>query len=563
MAAEINRIYTVTDSAETFGGIDRSNGTPLGYWDKLCNMDMSAYPSVCTCAPFSYKELDEGITGYTFFGGEIVYTKADGLYISGEKTALSFSEGEKTLVVMGAQIVIFPDYIIVNTATEPYTVTSPVRERLTGRLYEYNQNQTRPTVSVYKLLYLDVAEDDSALSDYAVGDQVRLVWSYGGKERELTVCISSVAKETYSASGCVSVNFDTSALSNTRYFYTEGRKMDRFRVPNIEGAYIEKPLPELDFVVQHNNRLWGCSSKRHEIYCSKLGSALEWGKYDGISTDSWTATVGSEGDFTGACVYANSVLFFKENCVHVIYGTKASNFTISTIALRGVQKGSFGSLCESGGLLYYKAPEGIFSFNGSSSSRIDAKLDTDITDTAVACADGRYIIMLAKSGTAYYYDKRYGQWYTRLLNNAVSAHEINGRLYAVTKTDGKMRLVRLIGTEDGWDSFEGSDFLAVSGTLGRSAFYGIYKKLKLSLSRLKGDADTLKTGAYISCDNGEWKCIYESTDGNDELACGVTIPIRCRSVRIKICGELSGKAKLTLHGIYLDREKGSELSGKY
>ena len=41
MAAEINRIYTVTDSSETFGGIDRSNGTPLGYWDKLCNMDMS------------------------------------------------------------------------------------------------------------------------------------------------------------------------------------------------------------------------------------------------------------------------------------------------------------------------------------------------------------------------------------------------------------------------------------------------------------------------------------------------------------------------------------------
>ena len=339
--------------------------------------------------------------------------------------------------------------------------------------------------------------------------------------------------------------------------------MDRFRVPNIEGAYIEKPFPELDFVVQHNNRLWGCSSKRHEIYCSKLGSALEWGKYDGISTDSWTATVGSEGDFTGACVYANSVLFFKENCVHVIYGTKASNFTISTIALRGVQKGSSGSLCESGGLLYYKAPEGIFSFNGSSSSRIDAKLDTDITDTAVACADGRYIIMLAKSGTAYYYDKRYGQWYTRLLENAVSAHEINGRLYAVTTTDGKLRLVRLVGTEDGLDSFDNSVFSAVSGTLGRSAFYGIFKKLKLSLTRLKADSDTLKIGAYISCDNGGWKCVYESDDGGDELACGVTIPIRCRSVRIMICGELSGNAKLTLHGIYLDREKGSELSGKY
>ena len=563
MAADINKIYTVTDSAEAFGGIDRSNGVPLGYWDELCNMDMSAYPSLCTCAPFSYKELDEGITGYTFLGGEMIYTKSDGLYIKGKKTALDLSEGEKTLAVMGAQIVIFPDYAVINTATEPYTVTMPVREKLTGRLYEYNQNQTRPTVSVYKLLYLDVAEDDSVLEKYAVGDQVRLVWNFGGTERELSVSIISVAKESYSGSGCVSVNFDTSALGDTRYFYTEGRKMDRFRVPDIEGAYIEMPYPELDYVLQHNNRLWGCSSKRHEIYCSKLGSAVEWGEYDGISTDSWTATVGTEGDFTGACVYANSVLFFKENCVHIVYGTKASNFTVSTINLRGVQKGSGGSLCESGGLLYYKAPEGIFAFNGSSASRIDTKLGTDINDTAVAAADGRYIVMLTKGGTAYYYDKLYGQWFTRLLEDAVSAHEVNGKLYAVTKSDGKMRLVRLVGRESEWDCSGKSGFLATSGMLGRNAFYGVYKKLRMSLSRIKGASDTLKVSAYISCDNGEWKSVYESTDGNDELACGVMIPIRCRAVRLKICGETSGNAKLTIHGIYLDREKGSELGGKY
>lgn len=563
MAAQINRINTVTDSAEVFGGIDRSNGTPLGYWEELCNMDMSAYPSAGTCAPFSCKELDGGITGYTFFANEMIYTKSDGLYISGNKTEIPLSDGEKTLVVMGAQIAIFPDGAVVNTATEPYTVTMPVKSKLSGRLYEYNQNQTRPTVSVYKLLYLDVPEDDSALDGYAVGDQVRLVWSFGGKERELTVCISSVAKEAYTSAGCVSVNFDTSALTDTRYFYTEGRRMERFRVPDIEGAYIEKPFPELDFVLQHNNRLWGCSSKRHEIYCSKLGSAVEWGKYDGISTDSWSVTVGTEGDFTGAAVYANSVLFFKESCVHAVYGTKPSNFTVSTIYLRGVQKGSAGSLCESGGLLYYKAPEGIFSFNGSSAERIDSRLNSDITDTAVGAADGRYIIMLTKGGTAYYYDKRYGQWYTRTLCGAVSAHEVNGRLYAVTKNGGRMLLVRLTGTEKEWDSFDSSGFTAVSGALGRSAFYGVYKKLRLSLSREKGDGDTLKVGAYISCDNGEWKCVYQSEDESDELACGAVIPIRCRSVRLKLCGELSGKAKLNIHGVYLDREKGSELSGEY
>ena len=72
-------------------------------------------------------------------------------------------------------------------------------------------------------------------------------------------------------------------------------------------------------------------------------------------------------------------MFFNENCVHIVYGTKASNFTVSTIKLRGVQSGSGGSLCISDGLLYYKAPEGVFCFTGSAAHRIDSKLGGDIT----------------------------------------------------------------------------------------------------------------------------------------------------------------------------------------
>ena len=60
-------------------------------------------------------------------------------------------------------------------------------------------------------------------------------------------------------SGCVSINFDTSAYSDTYYFYTEKRKMDRFRVSNIKNAVISCPIPKMDFITEHNNRLWGCS----------------------------------------------------------------------------------------------------------------------------------------------------------------------------------------------------------------------------------------------------------------------------------------------------------------
>ncbi len=561
----VSKTESSTGYATVFGGIDRLNGTPLGCWQELCGMDFTAYPALRTVKPFSYKRLADGITGYTVKNGEIVYTTADGIYISGKKTEVKLSDGEKQLATLGAYILILPDGVLVNTADEPVSVEYTAKPALYGELYEYNQNQTRPTLSIYKLLYLDVPENSEALARYSVGDMVKISYSHAGKQRCLSAVISSVAKETYSADGCVSVNFDTTAYSDTHYFYTEKSKMTSFRVAHIKDAYISSPIPEMDFIAEHNNRLWGCSSANHEVYCSKLGSAVEWGSYDGISTDAWAATVGSDGDFTGMCVYGGSVLFFKENCVHSVYGTKASNFTLSTIKLRGVQKGSGGSLCISDGLLYYKAPEGIFSFNGSASQRIDAKLGGDINCTAVMTANGRYIVMPASDGTVYYYDKRYYAWYTRVLHNVRSAHEINGRLYAVIcDSDGKMAVVQLVGNDEDYESGESSEFCAVSGELGRGSIFRIYSKLRMSLYHKKAEGEKLDVSLYISADNGEWRKVYSCDGGgasDEEIAVAPIIPLRCRKIKIKICGEISGDAYAALYGIYLDSEKGSEIGG--
>ena len=256
----VREITGGTESAVKFGGIDRSNGTPLGYWQELYGMDFTAFPALKTVKPFSYKALADGITGYIVKNGEIVYTKADGIYISGVKTAVNLSEGEKQLVSLGAYILIMPDEVLINTADTPASVQYTAKPSLSGTLLEYNQNQTRPTVSIYKLLYLDVPEESEALSNYSVGDMVRIDYEYGGKKQYLSALISSVGKESYSMSGCVSINFDTSAYSDTHYFYTEKRKMDKFRVPSIKNAVISCPIPKMDFITEHNNRLWGCSS---------------------------------------------------------------------------------------------------------------------------------------------------------------------------------------------------------------------------------------------------------------------------------------------------------------
>lgn len=86
----------------------------------------------------------------------------------------------------------------------------------------------------------------------------------------------------------------------------------------------------------------------------------------------------------------------------------------------------------------------------------------------------------------------------------------------------------------------------------------------MSLYHKKQDNETLELSAYISADGGEWRKVYElcSEKGNgEEIAVAPVIPLRSRKIKIKICGEVSGDAYATLYGIYLDSEKGSEISG--
>ena len=93
---------------------------------------------------------------------------------------------------------------------------------------------------------------------------------------------------------------------------------------------VERTVPGMDFVTEQDNRLWGCSSDSHEIYACKLGDPTNWNCFMGISTDSYSATIGTPGDFTGACSHLGYVLFFKEDVIHKVYGNKPANYQVST-----------------------------------------------------------------------------------------------------------------------------------------------------------------------------------------------------------------------------------------
>ena len=128
---------------------------------------------------------------------------------------------------------------------------------------------------------------------------------------------------------------------------------------------VERLMPDVDFVTECNNRLWGCSSANHEIYACALGDPTNWRTYQGLATDSWAATVGGDGDFTGAATHMGTVLFFKQNEIIKIYGDKPANFQIVTQKARGVQKNCSKSLCTMDENLYYLSEGRMVRYSGA------------------------------------------------------------------------------------------------------------------------------------------------------------------------------------------------------
>ena len=148
--------------------------------------------------------------------------------------------------------------------------------------------------------------------------------------------------------------------------------------------------------------MWGCSSTENVIYACKLGDATNWFSYRGTAADSYAVTVGSDGAFTGAATCMGYVLFFKENGLHKLYGTKPSDYQMSSIQCSGVAKGAHQSLCVINETLYYLSMDGVMAWDGSLPTKVSASLDetamSRVTRAAAGGLVGRYYLHTESPG---------------------------------------------------------------------------------------------------------------------------------------------------------------------
>ena len=217
-------------------------------------------------------------------------------------------------------------------------------------------------------------------------------------------------------------------------------------VPYNGNMIIERVMPTIDSgkMLEVGNRLWACSSQNNEIYSSKQGDIKNWQAYgDGIATDSYAATVGCEGDFTGIARQNDSVIFFKENWILKLYGTKPSNYAIASYNVPGVERGSEKSIVWINGVLFYLSHLGVCQYTPGGQPVVISQKAFGYEKYRNAVAgrhrDKYYISAQNKSGSyeLFVFDTATGLWHKEDNTQMVDTVTYNNVLY-YTDSEGKL-----------------------------------------------------------------------------------------------------------------------------
>lgn len=195
---------------------------------------------------------------------------------------------------------------------------------------------------------------------------------------------------------------------------------------------VARKIPDLDYICESENRLWGCSNADKTIYASALGDPTNFFTYEGISTDSYAVAVGSEGDFTGCAKLSTSVLFWKENVLHKMLGSYPAEYALYTYNVEGLQAGCHKSMQVVNETLFYKGLHGIYVYSGGIPALVSRQFgDHEFTD-AVGGTDGVRYFLSVKEGARsrlLAYDIQDGIWLEEDTTAAVDFARIGKDMY--------------------------------------------------------------------------------------------------------------------------------------
>ena len=500
---------------------------------------------------------------------------------------MGLTAGEKQLVSMGAYVIILPDKKYINTADlsdhgsieASFTTDHPVSFQMCnieGATYDnLVPSETEPSDPTNGQYWVDSSSTPHSLKQYSTS-------------AEMWVSVPTTYIKIMSTGiGAAFEKYDgvnISGLKNASLVTQDGDSIENKDINAIDGSYaiwergddyivivgfidvaatignavtITRQMPKMDFIIESGNRLWGCrygdaanGAVVNEIYASKLGDFKNWNCFMGLSTDSYVASCGTDGKFTGAITHLGYPIFFKERCMHKVYGNFPANFQIQTTTCDGVQEGSHKSLAIVNGTLFYKSRNAVCGYDGSLPVELSSVLGEVSYSDAVACGHAhKYYISMKDEGGAWHlfvHDTKKGLWHREDNLHVKEFCSCRNELYFIEEGGTAIR------TMQGKDT-DPIKWMAETGVIGISSPDKKYvSRMSIRLSLNVGTRIHL----YVQYDsNDEWELVHELVGTRLRT---FTIPIRprrCDHLKLRIVGE--GEAKI--YSLTKTTEEGSDV----
>lgn len=573
----LSELNTTREMISTFGGYNHNLRIGDGEFYDMKNLSSDDYPLLSPRAQrgvYATPDSPQGMIGKD----SLCYVDGSDFVINEYRIdmGLTTDETPKTLISMGAYVIIMPDKKYINTADltdygsieATVTTSSTVKFELCkidGAEYDAIVDTVAPPSPQNMDLWVDTSSTPHTLKQYSETSAtwVAIATTY------IKISSVGIGKPFAENDGVTISGIEVEALADLNSTMTVWAKGDDYIVvtgmlaiaTSQETAItVKRQMPNMDFIIESENRLWGCryglsvdNEVVNEIYASKLGDFKNWNCFEGISTDSYVASLGTDGQFTGAITHLGYPLFFKETCMHKVYGNYPANYQIQTTTCRGVQKGSEKSLAIVNEVLYYKSRTSVCYYDGSLPSEISAALgDTSYFKAVAGTLGNKYYITMADADGVYsffVYDTKKGLWHKEDNTQATEFCNCRGELYYIDHSDNQIKTVKGTGTAD----TTAIEWEAITGIIGTDSPDKKYiSRIDVRLSLKLGSTVRF----FIQYDSsGVWEDLHVMT-GITLTSFSVPIrPRRCDHLQLRIVG--TGEAKI--YSICKMIEQGSDL----
>lgn len=565
---------------DTFKGYNHNLRIGDGEFYEMQNMTSAHYPLLSPRGKRGVYASPEAPMGMIAKDG-LCYVDGESLVVNGYPVDMGLSAEPKQLVSMGAYVVILPDKKYINTLDltdfgsldASFTTTADVTFELCtvdGEAYpDATVADTEPDDPENMALWIDTSSTPHSLKKYSAtsGMWVSIASTY------IKISSPGIGKafaqyDGVTISGVVGESLQD--LNATMVIWACGDDyivvtgiLDAVTTQTVdEGTVtVDRKMPAVDFVTESGNRLWGCrygvannGEVVNEIYACKLGDFKNWNCFIGLATDSYSASCGTDGPFTGAITHLGHPLFFKEHFVHKVYGNYPANFQLQDTALRGVQQGCDKSMAIVNEILYYKARHAVVAYDGSLPVEVSSAFGEERYSEAAAGAHGnKYYISMQDTNGGWHlmvYDTTKGLWHREDSLRADCFCSCRDELYAIDHNTRKIITMLGSGTQDK----DRVKWMVQTGVIGTDMPDMKYvSRLVIRLS-LEIGARVMLFAQYNSM--GGWESLGTIT-GTDLRSFSLPVrPRRCDHLRLRIEGE--GDAKI--YSITKTIEQGSDIS---